>query len=53
MDALHNARQPRLLGQTQNKFWLTVVLCGLAAALFFLPFYLLDGGFFHLSLIHI
>ena len=47
MDALHNARQPRLLGQTQNKFWLTVVLCGLAAALFFLPFYLLDGGFFH------
>ena len=47
MDALHNARQLRLLGQKQNKFWLTVVLCGLAAALFFLPFYLLDGGFFH------
>ena len=31
----------------QNKFWLTVALCALAAALIFLPFQLVDGGFFH------
>ena len=34
-------------GQKQDKFWLTVGLCALTAALIFLPFYLLDGGFFH------
>jgi hypothetical protein len=31
----------------QNKFWLTVFLCALAAALIFLPFQIVDGGFFH------
>ena len=39
--------RPRLPGQKQNKFWLTVGLCALTAVLLFLPFYLLDGGFFH------
>lgn len=34
-------------GQTQNKFWLTVALCALTAALIFLPFQIVDGGFFH------
>ena len=51
MTAFHSS--PRMLGQKQDKFWLTVGLCALTAALIFLPFYLLDGGFFHLSLIHI
>ncbi len=38
----------RLLpGQKRNRFWRTVGLCALTAALFFLPFYLIDGGFFH------
>ena len=37
----------RLRRQPQEKFWLTVGLCALTAALIFLPFYILDGGFFH------
>ena len=38
----------RLLpGQKRDRFWRTVGLCALTAALFFLPFYLIDGGFFH------
>lgn len=41
------ARQPALPGQRKNRFWLTVALCAITAALFFLPFYILDGGFFH------
>ena len=41
------APQPKLLGQKKDKFWLTVGLCALTAALFFLPFYIIDGGFFH------
>ena len=41
------ARQPQLLGQKKDKFWLTVGLCALTAALFLLPFYIIDGGFFH------
>ena len=45
MTAFHSS--PRLLGHKQDKFWLTVGLCALTAALIFLPFYLLDGGFFH------
>ena len=45
MTAFHSS--PRMLGQKQDKFWLTVGLCALTAALIFLPFYLLDGGFFH------
>ena len=42
--------KPRLLtpsGQNHKKFWQAVGLCALTAAIFFLPFYLLDGGFFH------
>ena len=42
--------KPRLLtpsGQSHKKFWQAVGLCALTAAIFFLPFYLLDGGFFH------
>lgn len=31
----------------QDQFWLTVLLCALTAALIFLPFVLIDGGFFH------
>ena len=43
-------KKPRLLtprGQSHKKFWQAVGLCALTAALFFLPFYILDGGFFH------
>ena len=36
----------RPLEKPQNKYWLTFALCGLAAALMFLPFYILDKGFF-------
>ena len=42
--------KPRLLTQREQdrkKFWQAVVLCALTAAIFFLPFYILDGGFFH------
>ena len=42
--------KPRLLTpreQDRKKFWQAVGLCALTAAIFFLPFYLLDGGFFH------
>ena len=42
--------KPRLLtlsGQNHKKFWQAVGLCALTAAIFFLPFYILDGGFFH------
>ena len=42
--------KPRLLTpreQDRQKFWQAVGLCALTAAVFFLPFYILDGGFFH------
>ena len=42
--------KPRLLtpsGQSHKKIWQAAGLCALTAAIFFLPFYLLDGGFFH------
>ena len=42
--------KPRLLTpreQDRKKFWQAVGLCALTAAVFFLPFYILDGGFFH------
>ena len=42
--------KPRLLTQMEQdrkKFWQAVGLCALTAAIFFLPFYILDGGFFH------
>lgn len=35
------------LHKTQSGFWRSFLLCGLTAALIFLPFQLLDGGFFH------
>ncbi len=41
------SRPQQLLGRQKNKFWLTVGLCALTAAVFFLPYYILDGGFFH------
>lgn len=34
------------LTKPQNKYWLTFGLCALAAALMFLPFYVVDGGIF-------
>ena len=43
-------RSPRSLqpkGEQKRKFWQAVALCALAAAIFFLPFYIIDGGFFH------
>lgn len=43
-------RSPRLLqpkGEHRRRFWQAVCLCALAAAIFFLPFYIIDGGFFH------
>ena len=42
--------KPRLLTpreQNHKKFWQAVGLCALTAAIFFLPFYIMDGGFFH------
>ena len=42
--------KPRLLTpreQSHKKFWQAVGLCALTAAVFFVPFYILDGGFFH------
>ena len=47
MENFKMTRKPRLLGQQKDKFWQTVGLCALVAALFFLPFYIIDGGFFH------
>ncbi len=47
---MENFIKPRLLtpsGQNHKKFWQAVGLCALTAAVFFLPFYILDGGFFH------
>ena len=46
MDFLHPSRRP-MLGRQRDRFWLTVGLCALTAALIFLPFVLVDGGFFH------
>ena len=43
-------KKPRLLTpreQSHKKFWQAVGLCALTAAVFFVPFYILDGGFFH------
>ena len=45
-------KKPRLLTpreQNHKKFWQAVGLCALTAAVFFLPFYILDGGFFHFA----
>ena len=45
MERSGTARQPQLLGQKKDKFWLTVGLCALTAALFFLPFYIMTADF--------
>ncbi len=47
MEQLGMNRQLRLPGRQKDRFWQAVVLCALAAAAFFLPFYIIDGGFFH------
>ena len=46
---MERSDRTRLLQPAQQKdqFWRAVALCALAAAVFFLPFYILDGGFFH------
>ena len=36
-------------GSTAAGFWRSFLLCGLAAALIFLPFQVIDGGFFFLG----
>ena len=46
MDFVHPSRRP-LLRRKRDRFWLTVGLCALTAALIFLPFQIVDGGFFH------
>ena len=46
MDMANLSRRPRLR-QKRDRFWLTVGLCALTAALIFLPFQIIDGGFFH------
>ena len=47
-----NARLLNMPGR-RDQMLRTMLLCALTAAIFFLPFYIIDGGFFHLSLIHI
>ena len=47
MEQYGMSRQLRLPGQQKDRFWRAVVLCALTAAVFFLPFYIMDGGFFH------
>ena len=42
-----NPSRRRLLRRKRDRFWLTVGLCALTAALIFLPFQIIDGGFFH------
>ena len=46
MDMANLSRWPRLR-QKRDRFWLTVGLCALTAALIFLPFQIIDGGVFH------
>ena len=45
MEQFGMSRQLRLPGQQKDRFWRAVVLCALTAAVFFLPFYIMDGGF--------
>ena len=48
-DLNHQAGSARLLNMPgrQDQMLRTMLLCALTAAVFFLPFYLIDGGFFH------
>ncbi len=32
--------------QNKNRFWQTFFICGIAATIIFLPYYIIDGGFF-------
>ena len=41
-----NARLLNMLGR-RDRMLRTMLLCALTAAIFFLPFYIIDGGFFH------
>ena len=45
MEQFGMSRQLRLPGQQKDQFWRAVVLCALTAAVFFLPLYIVDGGF--------
>ena len=45
MEQFGMSRQLSLPGQQKDQFWRAVVLCALTAAVFFLPFYKMDGGF--------
>ena len=47
MEQFGMSRQLSLPGQQKDQFWRAVVLCALTAAVFFLPFYIMDGGFFN------
>lgn len=47
MEQIGSPRKLRLLGHEKDKLWQTVALCALTATLIFLPFYIIDGGFFH------
>ena len=47
MEQFGMSRQLRLPGQQKDRFWRAGGLCALTAAVFFLPFYIMDGGFFH------
>ena len=48
-DLNHQAGSARLLNMPgrRDQMLRTMLLCALTAAVFFLPFYLIDGGFFH------
>ena len=50
MERSGTARQPQLLGQKKDKFWLTVGLCALTAALFFLNLLPGTAGSFHFDI---
>ena len=47
MEQFGMSRQLRLPGQQKDRFWRAVVLCALTAEVFFLPLYIIDGGFLH------
>ena len=47
MEQFRTLRRLEPKEQNYKKFWQAVGLCALTAAIFFLPFYIIDGGFFH------
>ena len=48
-DSKNQAGNARLLNMPgrRDQMLRTMLLCALTAAIFFLPFYIIDGGFFH------